>query len=250
MDFISNIISNSVAGFVEASTRTAADYAGDALIRAGDLIENNGRSAGTSIERTASSYGDKLKGQGTVATTKANLPKTKAISGSKTSGAKKPTPQRAYSSPASTQPKKTAATTKKGPGTASKLESNVSTAKPAATKNRSPYPGTSGYPLKTNMSKPKPYPGTTTYPSNMDTSKPKPYPGTTTYPSQRDASKPKPYPKATSSKTNGSDPKPYPGTNTLPDSGKRIAVKPKPPAPYKPPAKAGEYTHIRLSGQV
>ena len=49
MNFISNIISNSVAGFVEAGTRTAGGYAGDAIIRAGDLIESTGRGVGTSM---------------------------------------------------------------------------------------------------------------------------------------------------------------------------------------------------------
>jgi hypothetical protein len=46
MNFVSNIIWNSVEGFVEAGTRTAGGYAGDALIKAGDLIENGGRSVG------------------------------------------------------------------------------------------------------------------------------------------------------------------------------------------------------------
>ena len=49
MNLISNIISNSVAGFVEAGTRTAGGYAGDAIIRAGDLIESTGRGVGTSM---------------------------------------------------------------------------------------------------------------------------------------------------------------------------------------------------------
>lgn len=49
MNLISNIISNSVAGFVEAGTRTAGGYAGDAIIRTGDLIESTGRGVGTSM---------------------------------------------------------------------------------------------------------------------------------------------------------------------------------------------------------
>jgi hypothetical protein len=46
MNFVSNIIWNSVEGFVEAGTRTAGGYAGDALLKAGDLIEGSGRSVG------------------------------------------------------------------------------------------------------------------------------------------------------------------------------------------------------------
>ena len=45
--FIQNILWNSVEGFVEAGKRSAGGYAGDALIKAGDLIENGGRSVGT-----------------------------------------------------------------------------------------------------------------------------------------------------------------------------------------------------------
>lgn len=44
--FVQNIIWNSVEGFVEAGKRTAGGYAGDALIKAGDMIENGGRSFG------------------------------------------------------------------------------------------------------------------------------------------------------------------------------------------------------------
>jgi hypothetical protein len=46
MNFVSNIIWNSVEGFVEAGTRTAGGYAGDALLKAGDLIEGSGRNIG------------------------------------------------------------------------------------------------------------------------------------------------------------------------------------------------------------
>lgn len=44
--FIQNILWNSVEGFVEAGTRSAGDFAGNALIKAGDLIEGGGRSVG------------------------------------------------------------------------------------------------------------------------------------------------------------------------------------------------------------
>jgi hypothetical protein len=48
MDFVTNIISNSINGFVEAGTRSLGGYAGDVLIKAGDVIENTGRSVGSS----------------------------------------------------------------------------------------------------------------------------------------------------------------------------------------------------------
>ena len=44
--FISNIIWNSVEGFVDAGKKTAGEYGGNALIKAGDMIENSGRSVG------------------------------------------------------------------------------------------------------------------------------------------------------------------------------------------------------------
>jgi hypothetical protein len=44
--FIQNLIWNSVEGFVEAGMRTGGEYAGNALIKAGDAIENGGRGVG------------------------------------------------------------------------------------------------------------------------------------------------------------------------------------------------------------
>jgi hypothetical protein len=47
--FIQNMLWNSVSGFVEAGTRTVGGYAGDALIKAGDMVEGGGRSVGNSM---------------------------------------------------------------------------------------------------------------------------------------------------------------------------------------------------------
>lgn len=44
--FIQNMLWNSVSGFVEEGKRTVGGYAGDALIKAGDLVENGGRGIG------------------------------------------------------------------------------------------------------------------------------------------------------------------------------------------------------------
>lgn len=49
--FIQNIIWSSVEGFVEAGKRSAGEYAGNALIRAGDAIENGGRGVGNSTSK-------------------------------------------------------------------------------------------------------------------------------------------------------------------------------------------------------
>lgn len=47
--FIQNIIWNSVEGFVDAAKKTGGEYAGNALIKAGDMIEGGGRSVGGSM---------------------------------------------------------------------------------------------------------------------------------------------------------------------------------------------------------
>jgi len=49
MNFVQNILWNSIEGFVEAGTRTAGGYAGDALLKAGDLIEGAGRNVGNGM---------------------------------------------------------------------------------------------------------------------------------------------------------------------------------------------------------
>jgi hypothetical protein len=91
--FIQNLIWNSVEGFVEAGMKTGGEYAGNALIKAGDAIENGGRGVGNSIEAKATNYGTKISGQ----TYKPNpqaLPST----------ARKPAMKRSNSTPASNKP--------------------------------------------------------------------------------------------------------------------------------------------------
>ncbi|KAF2027222.1 hypothetical protein EK21DRAFT_72353 [Setomelanomma holmii] len=91
--FIQNILWNSVEGFVEAGTRSAGEFAGNALIKAGDLIENGGRGVGTSIEKKATGYGGAISGQTYKPSAKA-LPST----------ARKPVMKRSNSLPASNKP--------------------------------------------------------------------------------------------------------------------------------------------------
>ena len=90
--FISNIIWNSVEGFVDAGKKTAGEYGGNALIKAGDMIENSGRSLGTGIEKKATNYGSSITGQTYKPSGKA-LPST----------ARKPAMKRSNSTPASTK---------------------------------------------------------------------------------------------------------------------------------------------------
>ncbi|KAH5426216.1 hypothetical protein HBI46_044310 [Parastagonospora nodorum] len=61
--FIQNILWSSVSGFVDAGKRSAGEYAGNALIKAGDAIENGGRGVGNSIEKKATGYGTSISGQ-------------------------------------------------------------------------------------------------------------------------------------------------------------------------------------------
>ncbi|KAI4611951.1 hypothetical protein J4E80_007403 [Alternaria sp. BMP 0032] len=91
--FISNIIWNSVEGFVDAGKKTAGEYGGNALIKAGDMIENSGRSVGNGLEKKATSYGTAITGQTYKPTGKA-LPST----------ARKPVVKRSNSTPASNKP--------------------------------------------------------------------------------------------------------------------------------------------------
>lgn len=111
--FIQNILWNSVEGFVDAGKRTAGEYAGNALIKAGDLVENAGRSVGNGtsslppqsmysrcmhshcagIERKATSYGSALSGQ-------AYQPAPKALP----STARKPAIKRSNSLPTPSKP--------------------------------------------------------------------------------------------------------------------------------------------------
>jgi hypothetical protein len=119
--FVQNILWNSVSGFVEAGTRSAGEFAGNALIKAGDLVENGGRSVGTGkssflpspspsslpllykptqkstylqrhtgIEKKATGYGTAITGQ-TYQTSAKALPST----------ARKPVAKRSNSLPAS-----------------------------------------------------------------------------------------------------------------------------------------------------
>ncbi|KAF2495562.1 hypothetical protein BU16DRAFT_618340 [Lophium mytilinum] len=243
MNFISNIISNSVAGFVDAGTRAAGGFAGDALIKAGDLIENTGRGVGTSVEGAAASYATKIGGQAAANTIKGSVPKKSITAG------KPASVQRSYSSPASTSTKKTSTPigANKYPGGktggtpigANKSIGGKTSATPIGANK---YPGGTNKSLPTAKpaatkkpalaSAPKPYPSSSSKP---DASKPKPYPGTTTYPSKK--------PIGGASVSKGAD-KPYPGTSTTPGSGKKTAVKAGKPKPmsssYAPPSKAGD----------
>ncbi|KAJ4383209.1 hypothetical protein N0V86_001253 [Didymella sp. IMI 355093] len=93
--FIQNMIWSSVEGFVDAAKKTGGEYAGNALIKAGDAIENGGRSVGGGLEKAATGYGSKLSGQTYQASSASKaLPST----------ARKPAVKRSNSMPANTKP--------------------------------------------------------------------------------------------------------------------------------------------------
>jgi len=223
--FIQNIIWNSVEGFVEAGTRSAGEFAGNALIKAGDMIENGGRSVGNGIEKKATGYGGAISGQ-TYQPSPRALPST----------ARKPVVKRSNSLPASSRPS-TGSYRSIGPKPlgANKYPggNQVNGAKNAATDTTKSLGG--GGPQKalpsslksTPLSKPGNLPKS--YPTRAN-SLPKPY-SNTSFPSEKKSvvkpGQPKPFtPPTEQKKSNGGDvgKKAYPGTNTLPGQGKRVPV--------------------------
>ncbi|KAF2796605.1 hypothetical protein K505DRAFT_415654 [Melanomma pulvis-pyrius CBS 109.77] len=258
MNFVQNILWNSVEGFVEAGTRTAGGYAGDVLLKAGDLIENSGRSVGNGIERTASGYGSKISGGAPAPTV-----------------AKNPAIKRSHSSPASTKApvrkptSKTPLGANKYPGgkqITSGAKSNVGGAQKAIGGAGTAHGGTKKAAAKTNPL-PKAYPnnvpyGTSVKPSAVTAGKSKsaalPKPNSNTGNStteKKTAVRPggaiKPFnPSGGASKVGGGDEKkPYPGTNTLPGQASKTPVraqKYKPMERLKPQVEKGKMQHFAV----
>ncbi|KAF2876599.1 hypothetical protein BDV95DRAFT_482757 [Massariosphaeria phaeospora] len=253
MNFVQNILWNSVEGFVEAGTRTAGGYAGDALIKAGDLIEGSGRSVGNSIESKATGYGTKISGQTYEASPKA-LPST----------ARKPAVKRSNSSPASTKAgTKAVGATNKSPlgvnkypggkavaGTASKqMTSGVSGAKSVAGSTAAGAQKSVGGSVGAVKGAPKglskpyaPY-GTWTTPASVKAkppgslAKPNPSPA---YPTEKrsavKAGQSKPFVPPEKAAAKNDEKKTYPGTNTVPGQASRTPVRPQ---KYKPAERLG-----------
>ncbi|KAJ4347320.1 uncharacterized protein N0V89_011260 [Didymosphaeria variabile] len=270
--FIQNMLWNSVSGFIEEGKRTVGGYAGDALIKAGDMVEGGGRSVGTGIEKKATGLGTSIGGQ-----TKG--PSAKALP----SSARRPAAHRSNSLPASTKPggsgvplgaKKTPNTgaakkqvsnstknavsgiTKTGSGVTGGVQRGVNgLSKPVGgvvgnvsggVKNAvGPYgktaSNTANSSVKRNKPLPKPY-------GQSGPDLPKPYGNNNAFMNSTSEkktavrpgqSKPFTAPKEDNAK------KPYPGTNTLPGQGNKTPVrKYKPAQRYEPPTKAGEATHL------
>ncbi|KAF2743822.1 hypothetical protein M011DRAFT_528787 [Sporormia fimetaria CBS 119925] len=252
--FIQNILWNSVEGFVEAGKRSAGDYVGDALIKAGDMIEDGGRGLGGKIQRSASQYGEKISGK-----------KYDGPSPSSMTGTKKAVTTRSRSMPAAIGTRKAITagtkTTKALPTTATKQITNGparkqltnGTAKKSATaavsKGLVPPQSTGPRAVKktpatANKNIPKPYPNNVPYgasktPSNVGGYK---APGTpNAYPtSKKTAVKPgRPQPFAVKNETAAPEKKAYPG------QGSRTPVKPQ---RYGPTADRGKVQHIPLGG--
>ncbi|KAH7091053.1 hypothetical protein FB567DRAFT_464036 [Paraphoma chrysanthemicola] len=265
--FIQNIIWNSVEGFVEAGTRSAGDFAGNALIKAGDMIENGGRGVGTSIEKKATGYGSSISGQ-------THQPSAKALP----STARKPVVKRSNSLPASNKP--TTGTSKSlGPrpvgankypggnqvnGTKRAVTSSMGTAKSTIGGVTGGVVGGGSRALngaassfkpaasKAAANAPKPYPAS----AMRSNSLPRPY-SSSPYPSEKKTvvrpGQPKPFtPPSEQKKATNDGKKPYPGTNQIPGQGSRVPVqnqkqKLKPLPRLGPQVGQGQtMTHIRV----
>ncbi|KAF2274778.1 uncharacterized protein EI97DRAFT_459752 [Westerdykella ornata] len=266
MNFVQNILWNSIEGFVEAGTRSVGEYAGDALIKAGDLIENSGRGVGESIERTASAYGQKIAGQG-------YQPGPKALP----APSKKIAVKRSSSMPAvSTATRKAPVASKKALPSAKTATNqirrglSVSDAKTTArgeaqkTAVTARKTATRGTVTKTSTL-PKPYPNnvphgasitpSSTKKSSADASKsknlPKPYPRSNTpfYPTEKKTpvtpSRPKPF--IVENRTLGGaagGEKNKDGTNRYTRQAGKTSLR---PLTYGPTAEKGKMEHIPLS---
>ncbi|KAK7187430.1 hypothetical protein DPSP01_002548 [Paraphaeosphaeria sporulosa] len=258
-DFVKNMIWNSVSGFVEEGKRTVGGFAGDALIKAGDMVEGGGRTVGNGIEKKATGLGTAIGGAPPKAPSAKALPST----------ARRPAAHRSSSLPANTKPKapvggsgvplgakKTpagaaagAAAVKRAAGSgvplgAKKTPANGALPKftpkpfnpPGGVSKPSPYPTSGGKPNASTSSLPKAYPSSGT--GGAGNPLPKPYPGAGSKTPVRPGQS-KPFSGAATSV--GGAVKPYPGTNTLPgQASKKPVQKYKPAQRYEPPAKAGE----------
>lgn len=266
--FIQNILWNSVSGFVEAGTRTAGGYAGDALIKAGDMIENSGRNVGNGIERRATTYGSTISGQ-TYQSSTNPLPST----------ARKPALKRSNSSPAAAAPgtkkvgptSKTPIGAKKNPGPANKQLTAVKSTVGGAQKGaggvvggafKGPS-GVTGSAQKTvgstaksaSKALPKPFPNNVPYSSTVSNSKstsalPKPYPNPSSSATEKKtAIKPGQVKPFTGGDKKNEGKTPYPGTSTLPGQGGKTPVKAKKYKPAErlaPPTEKGKVHHISV----
>ncbi|KAF1979625.1 hypothetical protein BU23DRAFT_548834 [Bimuria novae-zelandiae CBS 107.79] len=273
--FIQNMLWNSVSGFVEEGKRTVGGFAGDALIKAGDMVEGGGRTVGNGIERKATSLGTSITGQTYKPAAKA-LPST----------ARRPAAHRSNSLPASTKPSTGGSGTPLGAkkygtaasSTAKKSVNNLNKttvgaiggakstvggvtrgvgglSKPVdgvvgGTKNlagglASKPLNTANSAVKRSTSLPKPFPQSSPLPKTYGT--PNAFPSgekkTAVKPGQ---SKPFVPPAAQEKKQEArAGKKAYPGTNTLPGQGGRKPVGVsksmyKPLQGYEPPVKTGE----------
>jgi len=252
--FIQNILWNSVEGFVEAGTRSAGDIAGNALIKAGDLIEGGGRSVGNGIEKKATGYGSSITGQTYQPSPKA-LPST----------ARKPIVKRSNSTPASNKPT-TGATKSTGPkavaaikypganqvggarktvtGGVGAAKSTVGGATGGANKTIGSVTGSGQKALggvSSNLNKPKaPYSSSTTRSNSL----PKPYGVSNAFPSSEKKTpvrpgQSKPFtPPTEQKKATDAGKKAYPGTNTIQGQGSRVPVQYQKPK-YKPLPRLG-----------
>ncbi|KAF9732913.1 hypothetical protein PMIN06_012624 [Paraphaeosphaeria minitans] len=238
--FVKNMIWNSVSGFVEEGKRTVGGYAGDALIKAGDMVEGGGRTVGNGIERKATGLGTAIGGAPPKAPSAKALPST----------ARRPAAHRSSSLPANTKPKAPTGGSgvplgaKKTPATGALPKFTPKPFNPPGGVSKpSSYPKSGGKPNASTSSLPKAYPSGGG--GGAGNSLPKPYGGAGSKTPVRPGQS-KPFSGAAKSVGGavgeaGGAVKPYPGTNTLPgQASKKPVQKYKPAQRYEPPAKAGE----------
>ncbi|PVI02198.1 hypothetical protein DM02DRAFT_613162 [Periconia macrospinosa] len=260
--FIQNMIWNSVEGFVEAGKRTAGGYAGDALIKVGDAIENGGRSVGTGLERKVSGYGTSISGQGYQGKS-SSAPKKKPLPAPSRPSA----PKRSNSSPAATPPAniKRIGPASSTPLGAKKIPSSVKPAQNALSNGVSSGKSTVGAGIggaksalgstvkaasttnlnKTAKSLPKPYPNNTSF-GSASTHYSQAFPTEKKTAVKPGAPKPFQPPKDNSLAKKAVSP--YPGTNTRPGEASRTPVrrKFKPMERAAPQAEHGKMQHIAI----
>ncbi|CAI6335058.1 unnamed protein product [Periconia digitata] len=264
--FIQNMIWNSVEGFVEAGKRTVGGYAGDALIKAGDAIENGGRSVGTGLERKVSGYGNTISGQKYQGSSHSSAPKKKALP----APSKPSAPKRSNSSPASSVPSnmKRLGPTSSTPLGAKKVASGGAKSAQKSLTNgvntgKSVVGGGFGGAKGALGSTANKAASTTNLAGNTASkatkSLPKPYPqnnSALSYPTEKKSAvkpgAPKPFTPPASSNFNKNSAKkdvsPYPGTNTKPGEANTAPVrrKFKPMERAAPQTEHGKMQHIAV----
>jgi len=145
--FVTNIIQNSLSGFVDGAVKTAGGYAGDAIVGVGNFVERQGNAIGNGIANKFDGRGQGLSGYGgvkkpTAATAVSKVDTTKSGVGSKPLGST-PTAKKVLPVAPSTQRKALPAPAKASTARPQTRRANsgptVSKSKPATTQSKTGY---------------------------------------------------------------------------------------------------------------